>query len=290
MSTGKIFGRTVQNAAVLFLLSLLFTGCGPGKEILSSWPEKEIKLSGELSEFGTAVQQVPDKNFFLGFKNDDKFLYLCLATEDRSKIFQMMRGGFIVWFEPENGDSKTFGIKYPLANSLSGEQQLGEGGRGGNREANQEGEGAVNAPFEKLLESQKELEVVNNDKYPLLAMPLENKEGIKVRIGIERGKYIYELRVPLAVSGDYSFTAGAKPGDKIRVRLETQQVNIEKESGEEGGSRSGGGTPGGIGMGGGRGGGRRGGGGMRPGGGRSGSSDPINYSAEVRLTSQAQKK
>jgi uncharacterized membrane protein YgcG len=286
MITKMIGAKRILLPGSLFLLILILSGCGTSKLIESTRPDKEMTLTGELSEFGTSMQLDPDKNFLLGFKNDDKYLYLCLATEDRSKIFQMMRSGFIVWFEPESKDYKTFGIKYPLANTFEDDPASGLKTPDPNREGNQGARPAGGMSLEKLLETHKELEVVNQDKYPLLAMPLENKEGIKINIGFKQGKYIYEMKVPLAVSGDYSFVAGAVPGEKIRVRFETQLVNADREEGEEGAPRHNGGSPGGMGgMGGGRGGGRRGGGGgnQRPGMGRSGSSAPINYSVEVKL-------
>jgi hypothetical protein len=46
-------------------------------------------------------------------------------TSDRSKVMQMTRSGFVVWFYPENSDAKIFGVKYPMQVSLldKGEKQ-----------------------------------------------------------------------------------------------------------------------------------------------------------------------
>lgn len=271
----------------LLLTAAVFSGialsaCSPGKQMTSNWQQEQIQMKGDLSFWRSKVFEIPDKKFGVGFANDDKFMYVCLTTDDRSKIFQILRNGFIVWFEPESGNYKPFGIKYPLVNVFDKPQQP-EQFNG----TEMPGEN-VQRNFSKMLENQNEFEVVNEDKYPLLALPLVNKEGIEAKLSISDGRLIYELKVPLAAAKQYSFAAGAMPGEKIKVRFETLQASADKRersSGFEAGDREGRSPEGGEGdmpRGGARGG-RRGEGGMRQGMGRSGTSDPINYTIDLQL-------
>jgi hypothetical protein len=269
--------------------------------MVSSYQNGDIKIDGDISDWGKNIQKIPDNNFSLGFKNDDKFLYIALMTEDRSKIFQMFRAGFIVWLEPESGDYKTFGIKYPLPGDQGDMPQMPEANAEGmNRDgADREGEnrGGMDRErmprenmFDKMLITQNEFEVVNKDKYPLIALPIANKEGIETKLAFQGERLVYELKIPLADNKQYSFVAGALPGDKIKIGFETEQVEKPKSGEDRSGmkmSGEGGEEPGEGDMagGGGRGGGRRGGG-MRPGGKFGARTAPLNYTVELSLVKQ----
>ncbi len=279
MKRNRIVLKILSFAAVTILVAVV-SGCSSGKEMTSSWQQEQIQMKGDLSFWRNKVFEIPDKKFGVGFANDDKFMYVCLTTDDRSKIFQMFRNGFIVWFEPVSGDNKTFGIKYPLVNIMDKQPQMDESTREEMSAQNNQ------RSFGRMLENQNEFEIVNQDKYPLLALPLVNREGIEAKLSFLDGRLVYELKVPLVVSKQYSIAAGALPGEKIRVRFETLVMNADKR-----GQRTSGFEPSGNGerppegempRGDARGG-RRGEGGMRPGMGRSGMSEPINYTVDLQL-------
>jgi hypothetical protein len=92
--------------------------------------------------------------------------------------------------------------------------------------------------------------------------------GIAVKVGSVEGSLVYELKVPIALSADFQYAIGAKPGALIGFGLETPKV--EKPSRESGGGMGGMGGGGGMGGRGGRGGGGGRGGMGRGGGGESG--------------------
>ncbi len=293
MNVKKFFPKALGG---LFAFSVLIflAGCGSSKEMMSTYQSGDIKIDGDISDWGKSIQRIPDNSFSLGFKNDDKFLYISLTTEDRSKIFQMFRAGFIVWLEPESGDYKTFGIKYPLPGEQNDMPQMqdmnGEGiNREGDRRESMNGEGMDRERmprenmFEKMLITQNEFEIVNKDKYPLIALPLVNKDGIEAKLAFHREQFVYELKIPLAGNKQYSFVAGALPGDKLKIKFETEQLERPKMNEDRGGMRMSGEEPGEGEMGGGRGGRREG---MRSGGRLSGRTAPLNYTVELNLVSQ----
>ena len=280
----KLFWVISFFAAIIFL-----AGCGSSQVIMSSYEKGDIKIDGDISDWGKSIQKIPDNTFSLGFKNDDKFLYISLMTEDRSKIFQMFRSGFIIWFEPESGDYKTFGIKYPLPADQNNMPQMPDANAEGmNRERpNREDMGGENMPrenfFDRMLITQNEFEIVNKDKYPLIALPLINKEGIEVKLASHKEQFVYELKIPLADNKQYSFVAGALPGDKLKVEFETEQMERKKSDESRGGMSIGGRgeEPGEGEMDGGGRGGRRG---SSARGGQFGKRvTPLNYTVELNL-------
>jgi uncharacterized membrane protein YgcG len=271
---------------IVVIFGIIITGCGSSQQLISTWQDHEVKIDGDQSEWKNALFQVPNKKVFIGFNNDDKFLYLFLKTNDRAKVIQMFRAGFITWFEPENGDYKPFGISFPQPNVFSDQQQFKQNNQGVNSESNPQEENSDNL-MDKMIIQQTQLEIVNNNKYPLMALPLINKEGIEVKLSVKDYYFVYQLKVPLAVGNEYSYTAGVKPGNTIKVRFETEKLEMAKKEFSDQGERSPDSDAGQIPRGAG-GGGMRGRGGMHSGG-RSGGGkgmnnvDPFNYSVEVKL-------
>ena len=261
----------------------LINGCAASSNMNSLWQNNEIKIDGDASEWNKSIQQIPDKKISIGFRNDDKFLYVCLVSEDRSKIMMITRAGLIVWFEPESGAKNKFGIRYPIVTTLSTLIPTPEINREGGQGSN------LDKIFSKILEQQNEFQIINKDKFPLTALPIVNNEGIEVKLGYHSNQFVYELKVPLAVNADYSFAVDALPGEKIKVKFETEEFSFEGLRGAGSGS----GMPPGSGgkPQGGGGGGRPGGGGMRsPGMGGSNMMEPLNYTVEINLEASPIKK
>jgi len=274
---------------VFFIISLVFgiivTGCGSSEQFISTWQNHEIKINGDPSEWKNSLHQIPDKKIFVGFKNDDKFLYLCLTTNDRAKVMQMLRAGFITWFEPVNDNYKPFGISFPQPNIFSDQQELRQSNLGIKNESSSQEENPDNF-MNKMIIQQTQFEIVNKEKYPMMALPLINKEGIEVKLSIKDNFFVYELKVPLAVGNDYSYTAGVTPGNKIKVRFETEKMEVTRNESSYQGERSPDSDVGQMPRGTGGGGGMRGRGGhsgVRSGGKGINNSDPLNYSIDLKL-------
>ncbi len=243
----------------------LFTGCGTTQQLQSGWRESEIKIDGDITDWQGGLIPAPEKKITIGFRNDEKYLYICLVTDDRAKIMQMFRAGFITWFQPDNDNSKTFGIKFPLSSKFAPREQV----QNMNREMFQPGN--LENLVKNFLERQNEFEVVNKSKYPLTLLPLENREGIRAKLGFSSDRLIYELQVPFAVSDEYSFQIASLPGENLIIKFETEEMEFDGARGGMTGM-----SP--------QGGGQRGGGGMRPqGAGRISPPEPLNYSVEIKL-------
>jgi len=267
------FQNCISIISVLFLI-FFANGCSGDKELISDWTNQQIKIDGETSDWQSNLEYLSDNNVALGFKNDGKYLYTCLTTNDFTKVLPMFRTGFIIWFEPENG-GKTIGIKYPMHNISNNNDRMP------NSNEIISDRGDPGAFIDKMLERQNELQVLNEDKYPLTDVPVENDEGIKAKLGYHSDRFIYELQMPLNDS-KYAYKIQALPGEKIKIKFETEQPDRKDFRGERGG---------GMRMSGGEGGERPGGfgGEGRHGGMRSGmnkgerSFEPLNFSVELTL-------
>ncbi|MFZ0453014.1 MAG: hypothetical protein WAM24_04630 [Ignavibacteriaceae bacterium] len=259
-------------ALILFSLVLL-SGCSGEQKLLSIWTNQQIKIDGETSDWQNNLKYLKDDNVALGIKNDNNFLYICLTTNDFTKVFPMLRGGFIAWFEPENG-GKTIGIKYPIHNTSNNNQVPNSSEEIYNRQNPGE---FIN----RMLAKQNELQILNEDKLLLTDMPIKNNEGIEAKLGYNSDRFVYELKVPLSDS-KYAYKLSAVPGEKLKIKFETEEPerkNLGKE--REGGMRMSGGEEGERG----EFGGERSEGGRRFGmrnGGRD-SFAPLNFSVEVTL-------
>jgi hypothetical protein len=170
---------------------------------------------------------------------------------DRQMQMQMMASGFTVWFDPEGGKNKAFGIHFPL------------GTRGQPPPTGIEGGDNRQDPQRLMEQTQRELEILGPGKEDRERIPLMQVQGINVKIGNDQGFLVYELRVPLRKSADHPYAIGIGNNKAIGIGFETTEPNLEKMKEQMGGSPGGGGMPpGGGGIGG-----PPGGGGMPPGGG-----------------------
>lgn len=206
----------------IYLVVILISGCGSAEKLQSSWNGSDMKIDGDFSDWENNLHAIEGEGVSLGFKNDNESLYLCLITVDRGKMMQMMRSGFIVWFIPQNNNSKVFGIKYPMPLSLL---NLG-------REERQDFNKDMFQPekmqemFSKMLNQKNEFQIINEENFPLGQFGLDNKKGIKVKLGYASERFIYELQVPLGTN-NYSYRIASQPGEKLKIKFETLESEFE---------------------------------------------------------------
>jgi hypothetical protein len=262
----------------LVCLASAMCGCSGAMQLSSAWRDREIVVDGSDSDWRGATAYIKGSNLSLGIRNDNDYLYACVIIMDRQMQMQMMALGFTVWFDPEGGKDKVFGIHFPL-------------GMEGPRPATAL-EGRDNAEeFQKITEqSQRELEIMGPGKKDRQRMLLMQVQGINVQIGSVQGFLVYELKVPLRKSADHPYAIGIDSVQAIGVGFETTELNLERMKEQLGGMPEGGGN-GGPPMGGGGmppGGGGRPGGGGPPGGGPGMGPPGGERSASLKLWTRVQ--
>jgi len=248
---GGILGAVV---AVAFLL--LIGGCSAPLQMASQMPDREITVDANDNEWQNWFYQDEKTNTKVAVCNDSDYVYVCFTTTDTEILTELVRKGFVIWFNSKGNKDRELGINFPFV-SQGGTDELGgkppvggappEGGAppGGGRDAN-----SVSVADLKILTSKK-------DKGTIFSVDEAQDMGIFARIRNDQsGKLIYELKMPLKKENNRPYVVKASPENVIGVGLMTYVKGGSRVSGISsfGGSMSdmsSGGMGGGMGGGGG---------------------------------------
>ncbi|HTY37240.1 MAG TPA: hypothetical protein VMH23_09025 [Bacteroidota bacterium] len=253
--------RSLTRSLMLFAFAsaaaFAMQGCGSSLQIASKWSDHALQVDGDLKDWSDSTLFVQKDDIRCAVMNDDEYLYVCVLSSKPRLGPQVMMRGMTVWFDPNGGDKKTYGVRFPI------------GGRGVNllnrpedEETDQRGNrlDAMQRPsvtdFEFLGPTEKDVQMVSRMQ----------GQGVAMHLTSTPERFVYQLRIPLAYSSAHPYAIESHSGAKVGVGIETNtfQRPTGAEGGEEGqgrgeGGGGGGGRGGMTGRGGGRGG--RGGGG-----------------------------
>jgi hypothetical protein len=220
-ATARIY-HIIRSAAVFSIL--LATGCAQPIELSSRWRECDITIGDIDSDWGTATMYVPKAKIAVTMINDEEYLYVRLASRDRSVQAQVMGMGLTLWFDPRGGKGKTLGIHFPLGKQDS-DMPLMTGSRDNDPKK-----------FEEMLrETMNELEILGPGKEEIRKMSTGTAEaqGMKVTVGMSKGNLIYELRIPLTQDDQHTIAVGINSSDAdtikaIGIGFETPEFDLTK--------------------------------------------------------------
>ncbi len=251
-----MYPRSVPLTTLLLFVLVLSAGCG-GEDIESRWRDREITIDGDASEWrGTEQYSDDKKGVRFAVFNDGDFLYICFTTWNTKTQQQILVRGLTVWFDPEGGDERAYGIDFPITKGSEEMRELRETARVDRAKAIED----------LLVRSRSEMIVGRTKDYKGSWMFVEDgKElGIEAVIAMDDRILVYELKVPLTGGQGLPFPDGMPVGSVAGLGLEMGKIDVDEMSREMGGQRPPGGMGGGRGGMGGMGGGRSGGqGGMR---------------------------
>ena len=183
----------------------------------------------------------------------------------------MIRQGVTFWISKSASNSEKIGIKYPIPNEDENTFRMMDPIR--------DDENNFNKVFEKIISTQNEFLIVNEDNFPLGAYPTKNNIGIEPKIELEMGQFVYTITVPLNNNANNIFDIRYQPGEKVLIGFEIEDIKREgmnprgntTEFGAGGRNPRTGGMPGG----------RRGGGINRM-----NRSEPLDISLKIQLASK----
>ena len=205
-------GRKPAMFSILILFSFLLVGCGNSKlELNSNWRDREITVDGKNADWIGTMLFFEEDNVSVGLLNDENFFYIFMIVEDQFVRAQVMRQGFTLWFDPDGGKEKTFGIKYPLGMQASG--------RGMRRD-----EQSMERPRQASRRPMIELEILGPGRDELKKMPIAEAKGIDIIVEFLSGMLVYELKVPLIQSEQHPYAIGAEAGSSVGIGLETSKL------------------------------------------------------------------
>jgi hypothetical protein len=186
-------------------------------ERASTWRDRDIRVDGSDEDWRGEELPVKGEHFSLGIMNDGEWLYLCLPTKDMGTRTTISTMGIVVWLNRAGGKKQTFGIHFPVPNPPGARGMrrppAQAGGEGQGREAPREGEPQV--------AGQDEIGVLGPGKNDAHLVPVDQAGGIEARVGLHEDLMVYEARIPLARSADHPYSPELRPGDTVRLRIET---------------------------------------------------------------------
>lgn len=239
--------------ALIFFAVLIQAGCTT-YEMNSLWKTDEINIDGKSSDWLGKLIYIEAAHISVGLQNDEEVLYICIVAENPSLRAQVMGQGLTLWFDPEGGKNKSFGIKFPLPKQLTEEQRKMMTAR--DPELDKEDR------MEEFKPAHRELEILYPEEDKNIKLPIKKAEGIEVMLKPSSGVLVYELSVPLRVSEPHPYAIGVKAEKTIGIGLEVpkRDRSAMRNAGRGGMGRGPGGGM--VPAGGGRSGGMRGGGGI----------------------------
>jgi len=173
---------------ILFMV-FTFSGCS-SYSVISKKFNKPIVVDGKLNDWNGKLRYFKDEKMAVGVSNDSENLYICLSTANQSNITKMLHMGFTIWLEPGNEKDETIGIQYPIKEEMTEHRRIVESA--GNSFGRQR--------FEKIIKKIKlnksEYLLINDDNFPLGAYSLTDRNGVKIGLGYDAGKLVYEMKIP----------------------------------------------------------------------------------------------
>ncbi|HMK39474.1 MAG TPA: hypothetical protein VK569_09040 [Bacteroidota bacterium] len=194
---------------VMTILGLSVSGCRSlGLE--SRWADR----AGEAENaWRGALLPLNDRDASLSVLNDDKHLHVAFITTDPELQDRIMKQGLYIWFDPNGGEARRIGIRYPVAWSVAPVSADGtpqsEGGPSGSRVP---GMGKPGDDLEIYTDGYKEYE----------RMGRKDAGGIDVRLTTFSDTLLCQLSVPLGDNTRNPYALDAAPGDLVGVGVETR--------------------------------------------------------------------
>lgn len=273
----------------LAFASLLFIGCGSTQQVVSKWSERPVQMDGKLGEWSDSTAFFEKDGIRYAAMNDGEYLYLCLLSSKPGLGRQIVFRGMTIWFDPNGGEKKTIGIRFPLG--MAGLNRGEMASPPTDEEPNQRGSRLDELERQALNEFEY-LGPGENDRQRVSRL---QGQGVEMNITATPERLLYELRIPLQYTSQHPYSVESHAGAKVGIGFESNTAQRLAET-AAGGEGRGEGTPGGRtgGGGGGRSGGRSGGGmggGMGRGGQRPGTAVAnVNFSiwSRVQLSEKSQ--
>ncbi len=205
---------------IFLLFSILLGACG-SNSFLSKNPKNKIKIDGKLNDWSGGLKYIEDQNSAVGVKNNDDYLFISFTSSDRIKIEQIFSMGFTVWLKPE--DSKTLGILFPLKSDEK--TRFNPGNRFRTRQNS-------TRMIKNYLNKHNEFLIINDDDFPLYGAKIDKNTGYKISLSYNKGKFIYELRIPFKLHQDKNIPLIKIPNKKLDIVIETgeNEVNLNNNN------------------------------------------------------------
>jgi hypothetical protein len=207
--------RTILFYGFFIAATSFFSGCSSSLKLSSTWQQGDIVIDGSGLEWQRGLYYDKESDIVYSIRNDDNFVYILLKTQNRTTQMQIMRAGFTVWFDANDGNDHSFGIRYPLARQKAHSEFQPESD-----------DEQIHSAIEQAL---LEMEIVGVQKEDVQRFSTLDVPGIRAKISRSQDALVYELRVPLKKTPNTPFAIGVSSANRIGIGLETEELNRDKK-------------------------------------------------------------
>jgi hypothetical protein len=172
--------------------------------LLATWRSADVAIDGSLADW-TQLSRV-GQGPLVGVRNDDRALYLAVASSD-AVVRPQLATGLIVWIDRAGGKAQTFGLRLEGLSRRPLPGAAPDAASSGDLE-----------PGSHTLDDCDLLGPAKNQRR-LIERPAD--VGIALAAGLENRLVIYELKVPLAKTDATPYAVDAGSGATIAIGLET---------------------------------------------------------------------
>ena len=213
----------VSNKLTIIVLAMLFAVSCKSNNFVSVKRDKNIVVDGSIDDWRDNLNFVKDKNISLGISNDESNLYISVISTERSIIFQILTGGFTVWFDNEGGKNKNLGIRYPIGGKR-GNSPSNKRPEIANRELRNRDDLFGDRPIDFGMEF--ELLINGSNGNTIFKIPKVNEIGIEVIAVVTDGLLVYELKIPLKESAETPYSINFIPGSELGIGFVTTKADL----------------------------------------------------------------
>lgn len=214
--------RMKRTAIVIGVLALLIaiSGCAANK-VAGHWRDVGVVADGYDREWSGIPQYYDgDRQFVIRVANNAATLSMCVASSQPDMTRQLRMGGLTVWFDPQGGKKKIFGIHLPGGHydRLAGGQGPGKpGARPRHGKAPPMGGTPEGEPPQ--FEPSTELDVTYADTTGPLTMTISELRRSGIDIGVRQagdGRLVYEFDIAFEAAPSLH---DLKPGMEVGIGI-----------------------------------------------------------------------
>ncbi|MGD9401868.1 MAG: hypothetical protein PVF95_06340 [bacterium] len=207
-----------ERAVVAGLLFTVFflAGCDE-LELKSAWRDREIVIDGDATDWRGLTTYVEEGNIAVAVANDAEDLFICLHSPTREIAGQIVMSGLTVWFDPEGGFDRRFGVHCPVGGYMP---------RRGGRETMDRDE--MKDTIDGMVDEAANLiELLGPDNTVYGTYAAGDIEGLEIALGYVSGRIIYELRLPLERTEERPYALGVNWEKKVGIGFLTPEIDME---------------------------------------------------------------
>ena len=186
------------------------TGCSSTQQLTSKWIENPVQIDGSLRDWSDSTAFAEKDGIRYAAMNDGDYLYLCLLSSKAGLGRQILFRGMTVWIDPNGGDKKTIGIRFPIGGGGMGRSEMAT-----RPQTDEQGQPEVR-PDDLARQTPSEFEYVGPGENDRQRVSRLQGQGVEMHLTATVDRFLYELKIPLQYSSQHPYLGGVARGSEDR--------------------------------------------------------------------------